>query len=167
MPTAETETLITRRAPEAPTSWNAEARTFEVVFATNTGAVERWDERGPYRELLDVGGFTVADTAPLLDGHRRDSLDAILGAIVSTKTVGGNAQALVRLSRSNPLSQRLGEDLADGVRFGVSCGYSVETWRESTDPKTGVRTKVAVRWTVREISSSLFPPTVTQARELP
>ena len=120
MPPAETETLITRRAPEAPTSWNAEARTFEVVFATSAAAVDRYDMRGPYRETLAVEGFTVVDPTPFLDGHRRDSLDAVLGQIVSSRAVGGKASAVVRLSRNNPLALRLGQDLADGMRFGVS-----------------------------------------------
>jgi hypothetical protein len=157
MPTAETEALITRRAPEAPTSWNAEDRTFEVVFATNAAAVDRYDMRGLYREMLAVEGFTVVDPTPFLDGHKRDSLDAVLGQIVSARTVGGKAIAVVRLSRNNPLALRLGQDLADGLRFGVSCGYTVEDWRETTDPRTGVRTKVAVRWTVREVSVVTIP----------
>jgi hypothetical protein len=157
MPPAETEVLITRRAPEAPTSWNTEARTFEVVFATNAAAVERYDMRGAYRETLAVEGFTVVDPTPFLDGHRRDSLDAVLGQIVSTRTVGGKAIAVVRLSRNNPLAVRLGPALADGLRFGVSCGYTVEEWRETTDTKTGIRTKVALRWTVREISVVTIP----------
>ncbi|KAA5599232.1 prohead protease/major capsid protein fusion protein [Blastochloris sulfoviridis] len=157
MPPAETETLITRRAPEAPTSWNAEARTFEVVFATSAAAVDRYDMRGPYRETLAVEGFTVVDPTPFLDGHRRDSLDAVLGQIVSSRAVGGKASAVVRLSRNNPLALRLGQDLADGMRFGVSCGYTVEEWRETTNTKTGIRTKVALRWTVREISVVTIP----------
>lgn len=34
----------------------------------------------------------------------------------------------------------------------VSVGYSVERWRDDTDPATGERTRIAIAWTPLEIS---------------
>lgn len=149
--------LFTRRAlPVTGNTWNAAERTFEVVFSTGA-PVARFDMRGAYTETLSVDGHGGAEGAPVLDHHRRDSLESVLGTVVRAWTVGGEARALVRLSRHNPLAERLAAELADGVRFGISVGYSVEEWRERTDTKTGQRTKEAVRWTVREISVVSVP----------
>lgn len=148
--------LLERRAPLAASTWNAEARTFEVVFSTGA-PVERYDARGAYTEFLAVEGFGGAEGAPFLDHHRRDSLDAVLGVVLKAGQVGGEARATIRLSRHTPLAERLGNELADGNRFGVSVGYTVELWTEKTDPTTGRREKTATKWTVREISVVSVP----------
>lgn len=148
--------LIERRAPVASSTWNAETRTFEVVFSTGA-AVPRFDMRGPYIEVLAIDGFRDAEGAPFLDAHRRDSLDDVLGAVQSARVVGGEARAIVKLSRRNPKAERLAGELEDGSRFGVSVGYTVDEWKETTDTKTGARTKTALHWTVHEISAVPVP----------
>ncbi len=45
--------IITRAAPLEPTTWNPEARTFEIVFSSGA-PVERWDVAGPHIEVLDL-----------------------------------------------------------------------------------------------------------------
>ncbi|WP_414833601.1 prohead protease/major capsid protein fusion protein [Afifella sp. YEN Y35] len=153
MPVSDAPELIERRAPLEASTFDAEARTVEVVFAAGAG-VERFDSRGPYTEFLAADGYAVAPGTPVLDGHRRGSVDDQLGVVLSARTVGREARAIVRLSRHHPKAERIAGDLADGIRFGISVGYTVEPsdWKESTDPKTGRRTKTATRWTVREIS---------------
>ncbi|MGU9978769.1 prohead protease/major capsid protein fusion protein [Phreatobacter sp. HK31-P] len=147
--------VITRRAPTSPTTWNPETRTFEVVFSTGSG-VERRDARGAYVERLDINQ-DWPEQVPLLDGHRRESLDNVLGSVVQLRTVGVEARATVRLSRHSPLADRLAAELSDGANFGVSVGYTVEAWTEGNDPDTGRRMKTATRWTPVEVSIVPIP----------
>jgi hypothetical protein len=153
--TTETMELLTRRAPLG-NSFNAETLEFEVTFATSGGAVLRYDERGPYTELLDVAGLEAKDNIPFLDNHARD-LDSVLGAVKSTWINGREAKAQIRLSRSHPRALRLAADLSDDFSFGVSCGYQVKAWKETNDPKTGARIKTATKWVLREISLATIP----------
>jgi phage major head subunit gpT-like protein len=149
--------LVTRFATISTNTWNAEARTFEAVFSTGA-PVRRYDGRGAYLELLSISGHRGAEGAPFLDHHRRDSLDAILGTVLSARTVGGEAIATIKLSGHHPQAARLASELGDGNRFGISVGYRVDEWgAERTDPKTGIRSREAVQWTVGEISVVAVP----------
>lgn len=153
---APVSTIITRRAPIAPATWNAETREFEVIFSSGAG-VERYDARGPYLEVLALSQ-AWPDRVPFLDAHRRDGLDSVLGFADRLTTVGGEARAWVRLSRHSDKADRLAAEIADGNSFGISVGYMVnEFGRETIDEKTGRRTKVATRWTPVEISVELIP----------
>lgn len=149
--------LLVRRASTSKSTWNEETREFEVTFATEPGDVVRYDLQGPFIERLSVAGLVAQDSIPFLDNHNRYSLDAHLGVVQSTWIVGREARAKVRLSRHHPQSVRLAGDLADGVRFGISCGYIVDKWKVETDPKTGQRTKTGVKWTLKEISLATIP----------
>lgn len=137
--------------PLQPSTWNADARTVDLVFSTGA-PVQRFDERGPYTEVLALDGFEGAEGVHLLDAHRRGSVDDVLGAVQSARVVGGEARATVKLSRHKTKAVQLAGDLEDGLRFGVSVGYTVEEEKETTDARTGARTKTAIRWTVHEIS---------------
>ena len=148
------EPLLERRAQPQTSSWNAEARTLEVVFSTGAG-VMRMDTRGAFTETLSLSGFTNAAGVPFLDHHRQDSFDSILGSVVSTTVVGNEARAVIKLSATNPMAIRLAQELSDGQRFGVSVGYSVDEWKERSEG--GQRIKEAVRWTIGEISLVSVP----------
>lgn len=145
---------IITRALSAPASWNPEERSFVVTFATEN-AVPRRDARGPYLEVLSMTGLEASASVPALDSHARDSLERQIGRADSFSTAGGEAAAKVWLSRANPVSDRIGADLSAGQSFGVSCGYVVHKWKEST--VNGVRTKTATRWTLVEISLVPIP----------
>ena len=148
------EVLLERRAPIATSSWNADARTLEVVFSTGAG-VQRMDMRGAFTETLALAGFSGGEGVPFLDHHRQDSFDSILGSVISTQVVGNEARAVIRLSKTNPMALRLAEELTDGQRFGVSVGYNVDEWKERNEG--GQRVKEAVKWTIGEISLVSVP----------
>jgi|GEM_PF-3989749 len=154
---ASADNRFERKATFTASSWNAESREFEVVFATDKTGVTRYDAQGPYTEFLDMSGFTIVDGAPFLDNHNRASIDDSLGAVQSTRVVGREARAIIKLSRNHPSATRLGADLEDGFKFPISTGYTVQKWKVTSDPKTGVRTKTALKWTVFEISAVLIP----------
>lgn len=163
--TADTGAIITRFAPGTASTFDAETRTVEVVFSTGA-PVTRYDMEGAYIERLDLNQ-NWPSTLPVLDSHRRDSLNDQLGSADSLVSVGEGARAIVRLSRHNPLADRIAAELAEGRRFGVSCGYTVQRYQTSTDAQ-GRRVKTATQWTPIEISLVIIPAdAAATTRELP
>lgn len=146
--------LVTRRAPLAAQSWNPDERTLEVTFSSGA-EVERYDARGAYVERLaldqDWGAFIGA---PVLDSHRRGGLSDVLGSVQKAWTVGGNreARAIVKLSRRAEV-EPIVQDILDGHLRGVSVGYTVSDWKETTEG--GRRVKTATRW--RPVELSIVP----------
>lgn len=148
--------LITRRAPLSATSWDAEARTLEVVFSTGAG-VERQDAAGAYIERLSLAqDWTAFIGAPVLNSHRRGELTDVLGSVQKAWTVDGNreARAVIRLSRRTDV-EPIVEDILDGHLRGVSVGYAVHAWKETTEGAR--RVKTATRWTPVELSIVPIP----------
>jgi HK97 family phage prohead protease len=147
--------IVTRLEPASPASWNAETLTFEAVLSTGA-AVRRFDFAGDFDEIIDLSQPWPA-TVPLLDSHRRESVDHRLGRVDSLKTVGGQLRGRATLSRHNPQSQRVAAELSDGQTFGVSIGYIVLTHSERTNPRTKRREKVATRIDLVEASLVIVP----------
>lgn len=148
--------ILTRRSSLPATSWNADTFTFDAALSTGA-AVERWDVRGAYDEILSLSQPAWPARVPLLDSHRRESVDRQLGEVDNLRVVGGELLGRATLSRHNPSSQRIAAELTDGATFGVSIGYAVRTWSERTNPKTGRREKVAERFDLIEASLVVIP----------
>lgn len=147
--------ILSRSAPSAPATWNAQGRSFDVVFATET-PVERRDHRGRFFEVLSIAGMELAGASlPVLDSHARGSLSSQIGSANSVRVVGGEALATVRLSRANPIADRVAVDLEAGQTFGVSTGYIINEAKETL--RDGVRFVTATRWTVVEVSLVPIP----------
>lgn len=150
----EQPTIIERRAPISPQSWNADERTLEVTFSAGS-PVERYDARGLYEERLtleqDWSGFIGA---PVLNSHRRGSVEDVLGSVLSARTVGREARAVIKLSR-RPDVERVVQDILDGHLRGVSVGYIVHDWKETTEGAR--RIKTATRWQPVELSIVPIP----------
>ncbi|MBQ0822105.1 Mu-like prophage major head subunit gpT family protein [Microvirga sp. HBU67558] len=145
--------IVTRRAPLS--SWNPETGTVSAVIAAGAG-VQRWDERGRYMEFLSPTPDPV-DQVPLLDGHARFSIEDMIGTVDQVSAVGGETRARLTLSRSNRKALLARDELTNGARYGVSVGYRVLEWKETTDPKTAVRSKTATRWQLVEVSLVPIP----------
>lgn len=145
--------MITRRAPL--TTWDAASRTADVVFATGT-PVARRDARGAFLEILDPAGLRPVANVPVLDSHRRQSLDDQIGHADGLHIAAGECRARITFSANASKAQRVAADLTDGARFGVSCGYVVHAWREGKDA-SGRRTMTATDWSLHEISLVAVP----------
>lgn len=155
-PMAE-EAIITRALPQAATSWNAETWTVDATLATPGAGVTRYDARGEYSEFLSFENQSWPVQIPLLDSHRRDSIDARLGSVDTLRAVGGELHGRIRLSRHHPLSQRIAAEIADGHTLGVSIGYITREQRERTNPSTKRREMIATRLDVLEASLVTIP----------
>jgi hypothetical protein len=146
--------LFIRRASLEPTTIDETARTVDVVWSTGA-AVRRRDGAGLFEERLSLDPAHVDLTrfvgAPVLNAHRQESLDNVIG-VVTAAHVDGVGRARVKLSeRAEPIWK----DIRTGILRHVSVGYTVEHWKDTNENGTRVRT--AVRWTPLELSFVAVP----------
>ncbi|UWR19751.1 prohead protease/major capsid protein fusion protein [Sulfitobacter pontiacus] len=144
---------LTRTATTA-NSYDPESRTFEAVVATMTPVVRR-DARGTFNEVLNPATLAANTGMPLLDSHKTDSVRDLLGRVVSTRVDGDRVIAKLQLSTASdndPIAQRI----ADGSLTGVSIGYRVAGWAESTGAD-GQRQKSPTAWTLTEVTLTTNP----------
>jgi phage major head subunit gpT-like protein len=147
--------LLTRRATLEPSTIDAAARTVEVIWSTGA-AVRRRDAAGPFDELLSLDPAHVDLSrllgAPVLDSHRQESLEHVLGVVTDASVDGTLGRATVKVSERR---DDIWQDIQTGIIRGVSIGYTVEKWH---DGKTnGTRTRTAVQWTPKELSLVAVP----------
>jgi Mu-like prophage major head subunit gpT/Caudovirus prohead serine protease len=147
--------LCTRRATLEPASIDDATRTVAVVWSTGAG-VRRRDAAGVFEERLSLEPAHVDLSqfvgGPVLDGHRQDSVENILGVVTSAHVDGRAGHATIKLSeRAEPIWR----DIKAGVLRSVSVGYVVEKWADSAS--NGTRTRTAIRWTPKELSIVAVP----------
>lgn len=154
--------LITR-AQSKLGSFNPEARTVDVVLATETPVRRRSWDSGAFDEILSVTKQAInterLDSMALLDSHDAYSgLDSRLGSIVagSLRFEGKTAIVTAKISR-NPKGEALANDLADGHVLGASVGYRIDQIEKTEAPAGGTATVRATRWTPLEISIVSVP----------
>lgn len=146
--------LFVRRASLAPQSADAEARTVEAVWTTGA-AVRRRDASGFYIERLSLDPEAVDLSrligASVLDAHRQSAVRDVLGTVRDARVDGRQGTAVLQFS-ARPEVEPIWQDVLAGILRHVSVGYTVERWRDDTDPATGERVRTAVAWTPIEIS---------------
>lgn len=151
------------RAAGSLTSFNAEARTVDVVLATDTPVrVRSWDT-GIYDEILAISPSAIdtarLDSLALLDSHDRYSgLASRLGGIVpgSLRFEGGTAIVTAKISR-NERGQALFDDLADGHVLPASVSFRPIEQKRTEAPAGGVATVNVTRWMPLELSIVAVP----------
>src|SRR5262249_49380573 len=137
---------FTRAATLAPTTYDAKARTIEVVLSTGA-AVQRYG----YIEKLDIKGADLRGIvgAPVLDAHNQGSMRAVLGRILKAWKADNEIRALVKLSDREDVAGVISEIARDGAN--VSIGYRITRYVDSTNSK-GDRVRTAVAWSIHEAS---------------
>ena len=143
MPEAATKQKIGQlqhRAAIDPATINEEARTFDVVFATETEVFRRgWDE--DFYEILscDKGSIRAerldAGAVPLLDNHNGTygSVRGQMGRIVGWSVEGKKCRATVKFSAREE-NKGIWEDIREGVIGSISVGYRV--WKLQLEEKS-------------------------------
>jgi hypothetical protein len=146
--------LLVRRAALSPQTANAEARTVEVVWSSGA-PVRRRDMAGSYIERLSLDPAAVDLSrligASVLDAHRQTAVRDVLGTVRDAHVDGRQGAATLQFS-ARPEVEPIWQDVLAGILRHVSVGYTVERWRDDTDPATGERTRTATAWTPIEIS---------------
>ena len=151
------------RADAKLSSFNAEARTVDLVLATETPVRRRSWDVGVYDEILIVTPQSIdaarLDSMALVDSHDTYSgLDSRLGSVVpgSLRFEGKTAIVTAKISR-NPKGEALFRDLEDGHVMGVSVGYKITSQTKTEAPAGGAATIRATRWQPMEISVVSVP----------
>ncbi|MCO6385021.1 prohead protease/major capsid protein fusion protein [Oceanicola sp. 502str15] len=147
----ETQELLTRRAAITPETFDADAGTVEAVASTFAPV-----RRAGFMERLDPAAINPADLVglPVLDGHRSGRALDVVGSITAARMEAGALVVTIRRTSAtdaDPLWQRV----ADKTIRGVSIGYAVRKWRETTEG--GMRVRTAVEWAIKEVSVVASP----------
>lgn len=160
MQTAEVPRLEARFAPS---TFNADTRTVELVWSTGA-RVRRTDWRSgqPFIEELAMTEEAVDlarlnGGAPLLNTHGQYDLRDVIGVVERAWIMNGEGRAQVRFSARDEVQPIL-NDVRDGILRNVSVGYQVasEDWQESRGPDD-VLVRTAKKWTPFEISLVPIP----------
>lgn len=161
MSTQTTMPMLVREAAFEPKTFDADARTVEMVWTTGA-RVRRSDWLdGDYEEELVVSEESVdlgrlnSGRAPLLAGHDSGALDSVLGVIESAWILGPNGRkegrCKVRFSKRAEVEPVLA-DVRDGILRNVSVGYRVSQWEKRQTKADSVPVMRAVRWEPMEVS---------------
>src|SRR5260370_13058437 len=121
---------FTRRAPLRAATFDPETGTFSAVIATETPVARRDGIDGEYLEILSLKPGAVrldrlnSGAAPILDGHRANSLKDRLGNVTAARIESGQLIADARLAARDDVKP-LGADLPAATPPNVSVGYRV------------------------------------------
>jgi HK97 family phage prohead protease len=143
--------LRTRAFAFTPSSIDEAARTVELIASTGAG-VERMDMDGPYVErlALDAGAVDLKlDGMPVLDSHRQDGLDRVLGVARAARIDRGQLIVTVQISER---ADGVWRDVKAGIIRNVSIGYQPIDFTDSIDRATGQKVRTVNRWRLVEIS---------------
>ncbi|AXS39234.1 prohead protease/major capsid protein fusion protein [Breoghania sp. L-A4] len=160
---------VTIRAGFTPASVDDDTRTVELVASTGAG-VERRDIAGPFVEVLEVSATSIdlsrLEGMPLLDSHRQDGLDNVLGVVRAVRFDAGSLIVKVQVS---PRHDAFWQDIKAGIIRNVSVGYLPKTWRDGKDA-AGARIRTVTAWELREVSLvpvGADPAARTRGHEMP
>lgn len=142
-----------RARPFTPSSLNEASRTVELVAATET-PVARESFDGSFLEILKITPRAIdlsrlAGGMPLLDSHRQDGLDRVLGTVLAARIEGKQLIMTVQISER---AEGVWRDIRAGIIRSVSIGYGVNAFEDGTDRETGQRVRSVTRWTPMEVS---------------
>lgn len=153
--TANDDIQTRARGAVTPSSYNAETRTVEALISTGA-PVSRRDARGPFLEQLDLSGVDPAALAglPVLDGHRQNGSENVVGSILSARREPEGIIATIQLSAADDVRNAVTK-IAEGSLRGVSIGYSASARSEGVNP-SGQRT-VTIKPKILEVSIVPIP----------
>lgn len=154
----ETGVLTLRAATLQPATWNAEARTVEVIWSTGAD-VERsdWMTGDRYVERLSMDPKAIRldrlnGGASVLDAHSSMALRDVIGAVVpgTARIENGLGLATLRLSE-NPDQAGIVADIIGGVIRHISVGYVTHSEQRNRAPD-GIEIRTATDWEPHELS---------------
>lgn len=160
---AKTENLHTRASFDAA-SFNEKERTVDVVFATETTDVQRYDWNNDVifieqlvctpeavrLERLNAG-------APLLDDHNKYyGVRGVLGVVEKASMVNNEGRATIRFSQREEVIPIM-NDVKDGILRSISVGYKVNKYEKQPVIEGETPVYRVIDWTPMEISLVPIP----------
>lgn len=150
----------TVRAAVMPSSLNDDARTVDVVFATEAPVKRYSYTDGDVDEILEISsaairGKRLESGAPVLDSHSRWSTSSVVGKVERFWIEGKKAYATLRFSKREEV-EGVWQDVRDAILTNVSVGYDVHKYEVTReDGKRPVYR--AVDWEPMEVSVVPIP----------
>jgi hypothetical protein len=115
-----------------PSSVNDAERTVELIASTGAGVTRQDFFDGPYEEVLSLENgacdLSQVEGMPLLDSHRQDGLENVLGVVRAARVEGGKLIVKVEISKRH---EAIWEDVKAGIIRNVSVGYETLQIEES------------------------------------
>lgn len=148
--------MLSLRAAVREGSVDIEARTVELTWTTGAkGARWSWDV-GSYMEELEVSDEAVRmerlnNGAPLLNTHKSDDLDDVIGVVERAWIEGGQGHAVVRFSKRDD-ADKIFLDVQDKILRKISVKYAVHRYQITEDDTEKLPTYRAVDWEPLELS---------------
>lgn len=148
--------MLSLRAAVREGSIDVEARTVELIWTTGAkGPRWAWDV-GSYMEELEVTEQAVRlgrlnNGAPLLNTHKADDLDDVIGVVERAWISGGEGHALVRFSKRDD-AEKIFQDVQDKILRKISVKYTVHRYKIIESDDESVPTYKAVDWEPMELS---------------
>lgn len=144
---------------------NKDAKTFDVVFATENPVIRNyyWAEER-FHEVLVCNKANMrterldAGVVPLLDAHNNYSITNQYGIVRSWSIKNGECRATIEYTRQESKAD-LWADIEGGILRSISVGpriYKYERVPNPDDPK-GIPTYRAIDWEVMEVSMAPVP----------
>jgi len=130
--------------------------TVDLSFASSTPVQRPWG-----REILQVDSESVrlgriSREGPVLINHDTNQL---VGKVENCWLSNGKARATVRLSKSTQ-GLEVWDEICDGIRTGVSFGYTVHNMEDISKPGDEERTFLVTDWEPLEITLASIPADV-------
>lgn len=141
----------------APSTWNAEKRTLDVIVSTGA-AVRRYDwwNGGFYDEelVIEEGAIRMERLnagAAVLNTHGQWDLGDQIGVVERAWIEGGKLMATLRLSAREDIAGIV-QDIADGIIRNISVGYVPHVYETIENAGQKIPTKRAIDWEPTEVS---------------
>lgn len=120
---------LAMRAAFAPATMDSERRTVQLTWTTGARVLRGGFFSEPFYEQLSLDPKHVRmgrlrAGAPLLDSHRANSINDVLGLIESAALESGRGVATVQFERGAAGDEAM-RKVADGIVRGVSVGYGI------------------------------------------
>lgn len=140
-----------------PDSYDAAARTVEVVLSAGTG-VRRYyftEELEISTEAIDLARV-AGGVCPLLDTHNQYSLSGVIGRVLSTRIDNGQLIGVVVFADTDA-GRAIEARVASGELRAISIGYRVTAWQRTAIDENDHETWRATRWELLEASLVSVP----------
>lgn len=136
----------------APDSYDAEARTVEVILSSGAPVRRYW-----FTEELEISETAIelarvtGGVCPLLDTHNQYQLDGVIGRVLSARIEDGKLIGTVQFA-DTVAGRDIEARVASGELRSISIGYRVTRWQMTEADDTGHETWRAVAWELLEAS---------------
>ncbi|WP_150733445.1 prohead protease/major capsid protein fusion protein [Pseudomonas fluorescens] len=148
--------MLSLRAAVREGSVDVEARTVELIWTTGAKG-HRWSwDVGSYMEELEVSEDAIRldrlnNGAPLLNTHKSEDLNDVIGVVERAWLEGEQGHALVRFSKRDD-AEKIFLDVQDGILRKISVKYVVHRYQITEDSDEKLPTYRAVDWEPLELS---------------